>query len=66
MSEKLPAGGNNGGAVTSEGPKSPEVRMRAAGQGGGREAAGSVRPDKREEEMRPPVVVQQLDRLHFI
>jgi len=38
----------------------------AAGQGGGREAAGSVRPDKGEEEMRPPVEEQQVDRLHFI
>ena len=38
----------------------------APGQGGGREAAGSVWPDKGEEEMRPQVEVQQLDRLHFI
>ena len=38
----------------------------AAGQGGGREAAGSVRPDKGEEERRPTVEIQQLDRLHFI
>ena len=40
MSEKLPAGGNNGGAVTSEGLKLQEVRKRM------------MRPDKGEEERR--------------
>jgi hypothetical protein len=64
---RVPAGGDDGGAITSEGQKSSEVRK-------------CMRPDKGEEErrqvayaagqgekeMRPPVVVQQLDRLHYI
>jgi hypothetical protein len=40
VSENLPAGGNDGGAVTSEGLKLPEMRKRM------------MRPDKGEEERR--------------